>query len=350
MHFIVRLHLYNIMKELLIFYFSGTGNAHQVAEWIKKEAIDNGVACSLYDITRLNIHNLTIDCDANIGLISPVHGFNYPPIMLSFISRFPHGHNRVILMNTRAGMKIGSIVTPGLSGITFLFSAMIFRMKGYKVIGMIPFDMPSNWLSLHPALRGNAVDYIFEENQHRVKKHFKRLCNKGTDFTALREIVQDILISPIALLYYAIGRFFIAKTFYASNRCIHCDLCVKQCPNKAIIKKNDHPYWTFKCESCMKCMNVCPARAIETSHGLVLITVLCTLLLSSSAIYAMLPHIFNNELVSFLTTNIILFCIMALFYRVQHTLIGKKSIAKVIRLLSLTHFNWWGRYNKNKTS
>lgn len=335
------------MKELLIFYFSGTGNARQVAEWIKEEVTEKGVKCSLHDITRLDMNEVTIDRDALIGLISPVHGFNYPPIMLNFISRFPHGHNRVFLMNTRAGMKIGRLVTPGLTGIAFLFSAILFRMKGYKVIGMIPFDMPSNWLSLHPALRGKAVDYIFEKNHQRVKRHVGKLYTKGTDFTALHEIVQDLLISPIALLYYTIGRFFIAKTFYASDSCLHCDLCVKQCPNEAIIKKSGHPYWTFKCESCMKCMNICPTRAIETSHGLVLLTVVCTLLLSSSALYALLPPIFNNEWVSFLTINIILFGLMAVFYRLQHLLIRQRPIAKVIRLFSLTHFNWWGRYKKN---
>lgn len=335
------------MKELLIFYFSGTGNARQVAQWIKDDVMEKGVNCSLYDITQHDINEITIDNEACIGIISPVHGFNYPPIMLNFISRFRSGHNRVILMNTRAGMKIGHVVTPGLTGIAFLLSAIILSIKGYKVIGMVPFDMPSNWLSLHPALRGKAVDYIFETNHQRVKKHLRRIEQKGHDFTALREIIQDLIISPIALLYYAIGRFFIAKTFYASDSCLHCDMCIKHCPTKVIIKKTNHPYWTFKCESCMKCMNLCPTRSIETSHGLVVITVLCTLLLSSSALYAMLPSIFNNQLVSFITINVFLFVLMGILYRVQHILITKKYIGKAIRLFSLTHFKWWGRYRRN---
>ena len=336
------------MKELFIFYFSGTGNAHQVAEWMKESVMGRGVKCSLYDIAQTNMDEITINGDAHIVLISPVHGFNYPHIMLKFIGKFPQGHNKIILMNTRAGMKIGHIVTIGLTGIAFLLSAIMLRMKGYRIIGMIPFDMPSNWLSLHPALRGQALDYIYNKNHQRVEKHVKRLYDKGTDFTALREIVQDLLISPIALLYYIIGRFFIAKTFYASYKCIHCDLCIKRCPNDAIIKKSGHPYWTFKCESCMKCMNICPARAIETSHGLVIITILCTSFFSSSAIYALLPPFFDNKWISFLTINIILFSIMGILYRIQHHLIRTKLVGKVIRLFSLTHFKWWGRYSKNK--
>ena len=95
-------------------------------------------------------------------------------------------------------------------------------------------------------------------------------------------------------------------------------------------------------------MNIYPARIIETSHGLVLVIVVYTLLLSSSTVYALLPPIFDNEWISFLAINIILFCLMGVFYRLQHLLIKKKATAKVIRLFSLTHFNWWGKYMKNK--
>lgn len=73
------------MKELLIFYFSGTGNARQVAQWIKDDVMEKGVNCSLYDITQHDINEITIDNEACIGIISPVHGFNYPPIMLNFM-------------------------------------------------------------------------------------------------------------------------------------------------------------------------------------------------------------------------------------------------------------------------
>jgi hypothetical protein len=56
-------------------------------------------------IDRLNIEKP--DSGSLIVFVSPVHGFNYPPIMLHFIMRFPKGQNKVILMNTRAGMLIG---------------------------------------------------------------------------------------------------------------------------------------------------------------------------------------------------------------------------------------------------
>lgn len=73
-------------------------------------------------------------------LVSPVHGFNYPPIMLHYLLRFPKGNNEVMLMNTRAGMRIGNWVTPGISGISLYLSALILRWKGYKIRSLYPVD------------------------------------------------------------------------------------------------------------------------------------------------------------------------------------------------------------------
>jgi hypothetical protein len=46
-------------------------------------------------------------------------------------------------------------------------------------------------------------------------------------------------------------------------------------------------------------------------------------------------------------TNIVLFSVMGLLYRLQHYLIRTRMPGKIIRLFSLTHFRWWGRYTKN---
>jgi hypothetical protein len=46
--------------------------------------------------------------------------------MLYFIFRFPRSNgNRVILMNTRAGLKLSKWFVPGLSGIALWLSAVL---------------------------------------------------------------------------------------------------------------------------------------------------------------------------------------------------------------------------------
>ncbi len=136
----------NIIQKIRIFYFSGTGNAKRIAQWFSEFAVKKKIDCEIFDIVRFDF-NKNSKCfnNATILIISPIHGFNFPKITLNFIRCFPKGNNNIILMNTRAGMKIGSYVTPGLTGIAFILSSLILKMKGYKIVGQIPFDMPSNW-------------------------------------------------------------------------------------------------------------------------------------------------------------------------------------------------------------
>jgi len=335
----------NAYSELVIFYFSGTGNAKQVAGWFSEFAAKRNIASRIYDISKIEIGALEpINNNSLIIIISPVHGFNYPKITLDFIMHFPAGKNKIVLMNTRAGMKIGSFVTPGLTGIAFILSSLLLKRKGYKIAGQIPFDMPSNWISIHPALRENAVKFIHQKNYARAEKHAEKIFSGKNDFLALRDLIQDILIAPVSLGYYLVGRFAFAKTFYASNKCDNCDICIKQCPVKAIEKINNRPYWTFNCESCMKCMNSCPKRAIETAHGLFIITIFLISTLSSLILTPLLPENFFNDSIRFIIVNSVFMAFLWILYRAQHLVIGKKFIGKLILLTSLTYYKFWGRY------
>jgi flavodoxin len=82
----------NAYSELVIFYFSGTGNAKQVAGWFSEFAEKRNIASGIYDISKIEMGALEpINNNSLIIIISPVHGFNYPKITLDFIRRFPSG-------------------------------------------------------------------------------------------------------------------------------------------------------------------------------------------------------------------------------------------------------------------
>ena len=328
---------------LKIFYFSGTGNARQVASWFSGLAIQRKTDCRLYNIAETDSKSVTVNAEDVILIISPIHGFYFPKITMDFIRRFPEGKNQIVLMNTRGGLKIGRIVTPGLTGGAFMLSSLILRRKGYQIIGQIPFDMPSNWISIHPALRPKQVQYILEKNRERVKKHFEKICAGKTDFQARKEIVQDILILPVSIAYYFAGKYFFAKSFYASSKCTRCNLCVAACPAKAIKVVDQRPYWTFKCQSCMKCMNLCPARAIETTHGLWVAAIFASAI-GASLLYGLLPETVHHWLVAFLIFNVLLIGLVVLIYNLQHRLLKNSIFAKIIAMTSLTFYKFWGRY------
>jgi len=345
-------------RKLQIFFFSGTGNARNVANWFGDKAAEKSFDVQINDLSKINSKNVSQpEADTLIGFISPTHGFNFPPVMMYFIFRFPKAYfdNKVFIINVRAGMKLGKIYFPGLSGITLWLSAIVLLIKGYKIVGLRSIDLPSNWISLHPSLRGNAVILMYERCKRITDKFAEDILNGKKNFRAFFDIIQDVLISPISIGYFLAGRFMFAKSFYANSLCNKCCTCIHNCPVKAIKLVNDQPYWTYHCESCMKCMNECPNRAIETGHGFVIGLLIITnsyiLIQLWDYIFSSVKFDWNDPLfraVRSVIDTIIYFILLFVSYRIIHSLKRIPVFKQIIEYTSLTKYNFWGGYNPKK--
>jgi Pyruvate/2-oxoacid:ferredoxin oxidoreductase delta subunit len=330
---------------------------------MQKIGNDKGIPTQLIDIGKIEdrLHQSVIESSL-IGFVAPTHGFNFPPIMLHFILRFPRAKsNRVFIMNTRAGMKAGKLFLPGVSGLTQFLAAGILKFKGYKVIAMVPVDLPSNWISLHPGLKNEVVESIYLKQHARINKIGPLIFDGKKNYRAVYDIIQDLIIAPIGIGYYFVGRFLIAKSFIASSACNHCNICIKNCPVKAIKEVNSKPFWTYRCESCMRCMNSCPKRAIETVHGFfAAILILANMVVGynfyqnisiQSISINGLPG-FLNQVLGFIVTSFIYFLLFFSSYFILHFLLKFRWFEKLVLLTSFTHYKFWRRYNsmvfKNK--
>lgn len=332
-------------SSVVIYYFSGTGNALNMARWFRDVAQREGTGCTLIDIAGEPSALVSPPTGALVVIISPVHGFNYPPLVLGFLRRFPRGNNRVLLMNTRAGMLVGLWVTPGLTGVAFMLASLMLMVKGYRISGMRPFDMPSNWISVHPGLNRRTVEFLHVKNKERVDGLATKVLTGKSDFWALREIVQDVLMAPVALGYYLAGRFIFAKTYFASSACDGCGLCMDKCPAGAIKLVDGRPFWTFWCESCMRCMSYCPKKAIETAHGFVTVVVVLYSGLMLGLMHRFLgPWVpFENAVVGFVTEWLLFVVMMGAGYRMMHYALRFKVFERLLLMTSLTWYRFWGR-------
>ena len=261
-------------NKLTIFYLSGTGNALTATEVIREAAKSLKIHTEVHSIDRLiKLDNSDINSSDIIGLCYPTHGFSLPWHMLRFILSFPYTQIKkdIFLLNTRAGSKLFGLFLPGISGIAQWLPLLILWFKGYKIRGLLPLDMPSNWISIHPGYGTKTINSITSRCKNITKKFASRLLSGKTSYRTIAFILipLDIFLIPISIGYMLVGRFFMAKTFIATYKCNNCDICVKNCPVGAIEKKFNRPYWTIHCESCMRCMNICPERAIDTAHGYV---------------------------------------------------------------------------------
>lgn len=342
--------------NLLIIYYSGTGNAKRVSEWIAEDAKERGMKthiCSFHNFSPADISDFS--GRTLIGFFSATHGFNMPHSMLKFLFRFKSLQGSdVFIGNTRAGMKMGKLFLPGLSGIAMYFPALIMLLKGYAVKAMYPVDLPSNWISLHPGLRRKVIDSMVTHYERLTKQFSARVLTGQKVFLKSFVLLPlDILVTPLAVGYYLIGRYILAKTFVANYNCNNCGVCIEQCPTRSIILSGNRPYWKFSCESCMRCMNYCPQRAIETAHSLLFILIL---------LLTVLVNPFLSEQVANLVTRWIGYSPMAyegfyfvlkwtvallvfyLGYRLMHLLMRIPWVNKLLTYTSLTTWKFWRRY------
>jgi Pyruvate/2-oxoacid:ferredoxin oxidoreductase delta subunit/flavodoxin len=349
-------------NKLLIFYFTGTGNARATAQWIVDEAESRGIDSKMINIAgHPDLHSININENTLIGFCYPTHGFNAPPIVLRFLRQFPKTkfQNNVFVLNTRAGMKMGKWFTPGLSGLAELLPAFILRTKGFRIVGYRPIDLPSNWISIHPGLKAKVVESIFVRCQRITRQFAVKIFNGKKVQRGLYDLPIDLIISPLALAYYFYGRFILSKTFIATDVCDQCGLCVRECPVNAISMLNEKPYWAYHCESCMHCMNYCPQRAIETPHGFTaLIWWVAYTLLPGFVLYLIhrqdafvIPNGENpDNFIRYLVEIILGTAVIFGAYKLLHLLLRFSFVNKLLRLSSLTSFAFWRRYRAPKNS
>lgn len=263
-------------REAIFYFYTGTGNSYRVAVWMADAASLTDDAASLTnDAVRDAGTAVTVSSIKSahpseeigqgetvlLGLVMPTHGFTAPWTMLSFALRLPRRrHTHAVVVATRAGFE----------GTATLLVASILALKGYRIRGTAGIDMPSNWISLHPGLSPDAVAGITARARKKAALFMDAILSGGQRFTSWVVSLLGLLVLPISLAYLLIGRFFLVKLFFASDRCNGCGLCAEHCPNGALEMRGSgsrsRPYWTFRCESCMRCMAYCPTRAVEASH------------------------------------------------------------------------------------
>ncbi len=350
-------------ESAAIYFMSGTGNSYRVSKWAQERIEKCGFAAHV-QFTRMVKKVDLIEKENNkiIGVVFPTHGFTMPWEILKFVCRLPLTKStHAFCIATRASLKIGPVVFPGMSGSGTFVVALILALKGYKVRGVMSVNMPSNWFLAHPIQGIKRQKEILERSKNRVTNFMSSVFSgKKVWFTLnnLYEITDGILLSLVSVGYVFIGRFFHSKLFLVNSNCNACGICVDNCPFGAIElrgKKNPKPFWIYRCESCMKCASICPRNAIEMGQSWGIILYFIAVLPVSFYLITYLSTYFPGmaDLKGSWVADLIdiLFWYPAIFisYFIFHLLNRIPVINWIFCHTTLTHIKSWGRYKEPGT-
>jgi Pyruvate/2-oxoacid:ferredoxin oxidoreductase delta subunit len=288
----------------------------------------------------------------------PTHGFTVPWAVLRFALRLPrrrgtHG----VVVATRAGSKIGPVYLPGIDGTATWLVALVLAFKGYRIWGTTGIDMPSNWIAVHPGFSPETVSGIEARAKGKTARFIGAILSGKRHLTGWLQLLIGLCLSPLSLAYLLLGRLFLAKLFFASDRCTGCGLCAEHCPNRAIEMlgrgRRRRPYWTFRCQSCMRCMGFCPTRAIEANYLLGVGAYLLAAAIPTTAVLSWLtarvPALaFLSRTPRWALETLYAIAVVGLAYPLFHLLLRVRWVNRFFSLTTPTHY--YRRYHEPGTA
>lgn len=350
-------------KKAVIYFWSGTGNSYRVSTWMGNTARENGLNARVLSIDKKDPkERLKGGNEDLIGIVFPTHGFTAPWHILKFVWNLPHGDaTRAFCVATRAGLKIGSVFIPGISGSATFIIALILMCKGYSVRGSMSVDMPSNWFSLHPIQGRKSHEAIIRRAEGKVACFMERILSDNKVWISINnlyEVIWGFLLSLVSVAYLFMGRFFLAKLFFANKNCDGCGGCARYCSVKAIKmrgKETPRPFWRYNCESCMRCAAICPKSAIEAGHswGVILYFIsavpIFSYFLSWFDIYIFDTGNIKDHWISYVFNLIYFYPAIFISYFIFDALIRIPAVNWIFSNTTMTHLSFWGRYLEPNT-
>jgi len=237
-----------------IFYFTGSGNALDIARTIDSALGDTEVVP-----LAKRLDGYSGGDEERIGLVVPVYAWGPPRIVADFARR----------LNPRPEQYVFSVATcGGTAGRTNLFLRRWLRANGsdlhagFAVRGEVFAELPGMGEPLIMKLvRWLARNDMARDVTERMPEIVEIVAAKRRHDPETTNVPVDLISSRVHGV--ALRSFKTAdKGFAVGDTCTSCGTCVRVCPRENITLVEGRPAWHQNCEACYACLHWCPEDAI----------------------------------------------------------------------------------------
>ncbi len=237
--------------DILILYFSGTGNTHFIAKRIKDSLQNENAECSAVETfppERIKDYDTLI-------FSFPIYGCKMPEFLKQFTDKFLLTKSkRIILFSTFAYTPCNSMKE----------AANYFEKRGFQVTFAKGIKMPGSDGLLLLKKGTRAAKKASQVNL----KNIEQFVNNVKDAIYSNSTAKpqgNILFEPLNLimnLFIPIENT-LKKAMFADENCIHCGICEKVCPVSNIKVTESEVLFGKECVLCLRCVSQCPVEAIQ---------------------------------------------------------------------------------------
>lgn len=238
----------------MIIYFSGNGNSAHVAHSLSELLGDERTVRLEANLIKKNKIDLT--GDLRLVWVFPIHAWGMPKAVCDFMKN-------VEIVGDIAEQYM--VVTCGDdTGYVDREWRKIMRQRGYKSSGCWHVIMPNTFVTL-PGFDVDSQEV--EKNKianaaPRIKEIYESITAKSEETDINRGYfawIKSYVLRPLFL-----SKALDSKPFLATDACISCGECERNCPLSNIkLSDKGKPAWGADCTLCLGCYNCCPRHAIE---------------------------------------------------------------------------------------
>jgi NAD-dependent dihydropyrimidine dehydrogenase PreA subunit/flavodoxin len=250
--------LNNDKADIVIFYFSGTGNTWWVSQELVRQFDKLGRTARAYSIEAVNAEEAAalIGSASLTGFGYPIHGSDLPLPMKDFIKSLPEG----------AGQQAFVFCTQWLwSGDGASVGGTMLHEKGFKVQWGEHFLMPNN-------VTVSIISLPYSNDYARLNNVLARASRAATFFAGEIIAGRPFLhgFSQVSFYLGCLQRLPFRRVYHKlqndigidQENCIDCGECLRLCPVDNFYYEGDQIKTKGSCILCLRCYNFCPVAAI----------------------------------------------------------------------------------------